>query len=65
MRLCLEKGGLDHRVWDRQLFGGEREESADCSSGTLKLAHLQKGGRVERFLHCACQAGAIVGAHVA
>lgn len=27
-----EVGGLDSSVWDRQLIGGESEESADSSS---------------------------------
>lgn len=52
VRLCLEKGELAHRVWDRLLFGGESEESADCRSGTLKLTRHscreQEGGREGR-----------------
>lgn len=61
-------GVLDHRVWDRQLFRGESEVSADCSSGTLKLTghscRKQEGGRVERLSRGARRAGAIAGAHM-
>lgn len=58
--------GLDNRVWDRQLFGGGSEESADCSSRDPEAnqAQLQKsGGREGReAVHWKCRAGATGGA---
>lgn len=44
--LLREVGELDSRVWDRQLFGGESEESADCRSWDPEAnqAQLQKAG---------------------